>query len=278
MNGKVAIVTGANTGIGLETARGLLAQGATVVLACRDQAKGEKARDELIASTGNSKAVVIRLDLANLPRIRNFVTKFEAQFPRLDLLVNNAGLWPRTRRKTEDGFEMSFGVNHLGTFFLTHLLRPVLERSAPSRIVVLTSSLHFDAELDFEDPMFKVRKHRGSIAYGQSKLANVLFTHALARRLEGRGVTVNAVHPGVVMTELNREAPPHVSPPRGQLTAPEGALGPLHLATSPTLEGVSGRYFEGVEEKDSSPFSRDVAAQDRLWALSLSLLKLPPES
>ena len=154
----------------------------------------------------------------------------------------------------------------------------MLERSAPSRIVVLTSSLHFDAELDFEDPMFKVRKHRGSIAYGQSKLANVLFTHALARRLEGRGVTVNAVHPGVVMTELNREAPPHVSPPRGQLTAPEGALGPLHLATSPTLEGVSGRYFEGVEEKDSSPFSRDVAAQDRLWALSLSLLKLPPES
>lgn len=278
MNGKVAIVTGANTGIGLETARGLLAQGATVVLACRDQGKGEKARDELIASTGNKSAVVMRLDLANLPRIKNFATKFEATYPKLDLLVNNAGLWPRTRRKTEDGFEMTFGVNYLGPFYLTHLLRPALERGAPSRIVVLTSSLHFDAELDFDDPMFKVRKHRGSIAYGQSKLANVMFSHALARRLEGRGVTVNAVHPGVVTTELNREAPPHVSPPRGQLSAADGAKGSLHLATSPALEGVSGRYFEGIEEKESSAFSRDVAAQERLWALSLSLLKLPPES
>ena len=278
MNGKVAIVTGANTGIGLETARGLLAQGATVVLACRDQGKGEKARDELIARTGNKNAVVMRLDLANLPRIKNFAVKFEAQYPKLDLLVNNAGLWPRTRRKTEDGFEMTFGVNHLGPFYLTHLLRPALERGAPSRVVVLTSSLHLDAELDFEDPMFKVRKHRGSIAYGQSKLANVMFSHALARKLEGRGVTVNAVHPGLVKTELNREAPPHVSPPRGQVSAADGAKGPLHLATSPALEGVSGRYFEGIEEKESSGFSRDVAAQERLWALSLSLLKLPLES
>ena len=210
MRGKVAIVTGANTGIGLETARGLLAKGATVVLACRDLAKGEKARAELVADTGNQAATVMRLDLANVPRMRNFVTAFEAKFPRLDVLIHNAGVWPRTRRKSEDGFELTFGVNHLGLFFLTHALRPLLERSAPARVVVLTSSLHFEAELDFEDPQFKVRKHRGSLAYGQSKLANVMFTLALARRLSG--VTVNAVHPGVVATELNREAPPHVQP------------------------------------------------------------------
>lgn len=274
MQGKVAIVTGANTGIGLETARGLLAQGATVVLACRDVAKGETAKAELIASTGNPNATVMMLDLANVARTRNFVTKFEAQFPRLDVLVNNAGVWPRTRRKTVDGFELTFGVNHLGTFLLTQLLGPMLERSAPARVVVLTSSLHFRAELDFEDPMFKVRKHQGSVAYGQSKLANVMFTLALARRLEGKGVTVNTVHPGVVATELSREAPKAAQSGRGQLTPAQGAVGPLHLATSPAVEGLSGRYFEGTEEKAPSPFSLDVEAQERLWAMSLVLLKL----
>lgn len=277
MHGKVCIVTGANTGIGLETARGLLERGATVVLACRDLAKGEQARVELVAATGNVNASVMMLDLANVARTRNFVTRFEAQFPRLDLLVHNAGVWPRTRRKTVDGFELTFGVNHLGTFFLTHLLRPMLERSAPSRVVVLTSSLHFSASMDFDDPQFKVRKHQGGIAYGQSKLCNLLFTLALARRLEGKGVTANAVHPGVVATELSREAPARASPARGLLTPKEGAVGSLHLATSPELEGVSGKYFEGAVQKTPSPLSLDVAAQERLWAMSLALLKLPAD-
>ena len=275
MQGKVAIVTGANTGIGLETARGLLAKGATVVLACRDLTKGEKARAELVADTGNPSATVMRLDLANVPRMRNFVTAFEAKFSRLDVLIHNAGVWPRTRRKTEDGFELTFGVNHLGPFFLNHALRGLLEKSAPSRVVVLTSSLHFEAEFDFEDPQFKIRKYRGSLAYGQSKLANVMFTLAAARRLSG--VTVNAVHPGVVATELNREAPPHVKPARGALTPRDGAAGSLQLACAPELGGVSGRYFEGKEEKKPSSFSLDVAAQERLWAMSLALLKLPAE-
>jgi NAD(P)-dependent dehydrogenase (short-subunit alcohol dehydrogenase family) len=277
MNGKVAIVTGANTGIGLETARGLLEKGATVVLACRDLEKGEKARAELVASTGNTSATVMMLDLANLARTRNFVTRFEKEFSRLDILIHNAGVWPRTRRKTVDGFELTFGVNHLGTFYLSHLLRPLLVKSAPAREVVLTSSLHLSASIDFEDLQFKVRKHQGGIAYGQSKLCNVMFTLALARRLEGRGVTVNAVHPGVVATELTREAPARASPARGLLTPKEGAAGSLHLATSPELEGVSGRYFEGVVQKSPSAFSTGVAAQDRLWAASLALLKLPAE-
>ena len=278
MKGKVAIVTGANSGIGLETARGLLIQGATVVLACRDLEKGEQARSELVESTGNTNAVVMMLDLANTARTRNFVTKFESQYQRLDVLVHNAGVWPRTRRKTPDGFELTFAVNHLGPFLLTELLRRLLVRSAPARVVVLTSSLHFKAELDLEDPMFKVRKHHGGVAYAQSKLGNVLFTHALARRLEGTRVTVNAVHPGVVVTALNREAPAHVQVPRGALAPHEGAQGSLHLATAPELERVSGKYFEGTLQKEPSPASLDVAVQEKLWALSRVLLKLPPEA
>jgi NAD(P)-dependent dehydrogenase (short-subunit alcohol dehydrogenase family) len=277
MKDTVCLVTGANTGIGFEIARGLLSEGRTVVLGCRDLKKGEAARATLVAETGNPNAVLMQVDLANLARLRNFVTKFEAKYQRLDVLVHNAGVWPRTRRRTEDGFELTFGVNHLGPFFLTHLLRPLLEKSAPARVVVLTSSLHFDATLDFEDPMFKVRKHHGGTAYGQSKLANVLFTLGLARRLVGTRVTVNAVHPGVVATELSREAPDAVRAQKGKLTPKQGAVGPLHLASSAALADVTGAYFEGTEQKAPSRTALDVATQDRLWAMSLALLKLPAE-
>jgi NAD(P)-dependent dehydrogenase (short-subunit alcohol dehydrogenase family) len=278
MKNKVCLVTGANTGIGFEIARGLLEQGATVVMGCRDLKRGEEARALLVAQTGSPNAVLMQVDLANLARLRNFVTKFTAKFDRLDVLVHNAGLWPRTRRKTEDGFELTLGVNHLGPFFLTHALRPLLEKSAPARVVVLTSSLHTGAAFDFEDPMFKVRQHHGGTAYAQSKLANVLFTFALARRLEGHGVTVNAVHPGVVSTGLTREAPPNARTPKSPLTPRQGAAGPLHLALSASLEGVSGRYFEGTERAEASGGARDVPNQERLWALSLQLLKLPAEA
>ena len=278
MQGKVAIVTGANTGLGLETARGLLGQGARVVLACRDLVKAEAARAELVASTGSDEATVLRLDLASRDRITDFAARFEERFERLDVLVDNAGVWHRTRRKTVDGFEATFGVNHLGTFLVTHLLRPVLERSAPARVVVLTSSLYAGAELDWDDLEFKRRPYQGAVAYGQSKRLNLLFTLALARRLEGRGVTVNAVHPGVVTTELTREAPRRGPPPRGQLTAAEGAAAVLALASSPTLAGVTGRYFEGVTEVSPSPSAVEFSAQERLWALSMEVLGLPPEA
>ena len=278
MHGKVCIVTGANTGLGFEVARGLLERGATVILGCRDLEKGEKARAALVESTGNSNAKLMMLDLSNVARTKNFVTKFEKEFPRLDVLVNNAGVWPRTRRKSVDGFELTFAVNHLGHFLLAELLRPMLEKSVPSRVVVLTSSLHFNVTFDFEDPMFKVRKHQGTVAYSQSKLANVMFTLGLARRLEGKGVTVNAVHPGVVATELMREAPDRGGGGRGKLTPREGAEGPLWLATAPELENVSAKYFEGREQKAPATSAQDRAAQDRLWAMSLTLLKLPAEN
>ncbi len=277
MKDKVALVTGANTGIGFEIARGLLAKGATVVLGCRDLKKGHTARDQLSALTGNDAAVVMQVDLANLSRLRNFIPKFLARFDRLDWLVHNAGVWPRTRRKTEDGFELTLGVNHLGPFFLTDALLPLLVRSAPARVVVLTSSMHREGAFDFEDPQFKVRQHHGGTAYSQSKLANVLFTFAIARRLAGQGVTVNAVHPGVVDTGLRREAPPTAREPKNPLTPEAGAVGPLHLALSPTLANVTGRYFEGTEQQPASGAANDVKTQDRLWALSRQLLKLPPE-
>jgi len=283
MQGKVAIVTGANTGLGLETARGLLAQGAHVVLACRDLVKAEAARAELVASTGSDEATVLRLDLASRARIEGFVASFEERFERLDVLVDNAGVWHRTRRKTVDGFEATFGVNHLGTFLVTYLLRPMLERSAPARVVVLTSSLYAGAgagagaELDWDDLEFKRRPYQGAAAYGQSKRLNLLFSLALARRLEGRGVTVNAVHPGVVATELSREAPRRGPPPRGQLTAAQGAAAVLALASSPTLAAVTGRYFELRAEVSPAPAAVERSAQDRLWALSLEVLGLPPE-
>jgi retinol dehydrogenase-13 len=277
MNDKVALVTGANTGIGFEIARGLLAKGATVVLGCRDLKKGHAAREQLVSLTGNDAVVVMQVDLANLARLRNFVPKFLERFQRLDWLVHNAGVWPRTCRKTEDGFELTLGTNHLGPFFLTDALTPLLVRSAPARVVVLTSSMHREGTFDFEDPQFKVRQHHGGTAYAQSKLANVLFTFALARRLERQGVTVNAVHPGVVATGLRREAPENARAPKNPLSPEAGAVGPLHLATSPALANVTGRYFEGTEQVPASGAANDVKTQERLWALSRALLKLPPE-
>ena len=274
MSAPVALVTGANTGIGFEIARGLLQAGHHVVLGCRDVKKGEAAKAQLLADVPGAQAEVMQVDLANLARLRNVVPKFQAKVPRLSLLVHNAGCWPRTRRRTEDGFELTLGVNHLGPFFLTHALLPQLEAGA--RVVVLTSSLHLKATFDFDDPMFKVRKHHAGTAYGQSKLANVLFTLALARRLKDRGVTVNAVHPGVVATELTREAPDHVREAKGKLTPRDGARAPLHLCLSDTLAQTTGAYFEGTVIKPPAPVALQEAVQERLWSWSLTQLKLAP--
>ncbi len=281
MRGKVAIVTGSNTGIGKETARDLYRRGATVVLACRDVAKAESARAEIVASAPESRGSlrVIALDLGSTASIRAFADRFRAEHTSLHLLVNNAGLWTTSRSTTKDGFETTFGVNHLGTFLLTHELLPLLEASAPARIVVLSSGLHYRGKMDWDDLEFETRKFNGPTAYNQSKLANVLFTKALARRLEGTGVTVNAVHPGVVATELARDYPKllvkvfHLF----LLSPEEGARCSLHVATSPELEGVSGLYFEKSKAKQAAGASLDVIAQERLWELSERLLGLAPE-
>jgi NAD(P)-dependent dehydrogenase (short-subunit alcohol dehydrogenase family) len=275
MTGKICIVTGSNTGIGKETARGLLRLGATVILACRDAQKAELTRAELAAEAGHGSVSVMPLDLADISSIRAFAKQFRAEHKHLNLLVNNAGVWTTTRSTTVDGFETTFGVNHVGTFLLTHELLPLLLASTPSRIVVLSSSLHYRAAMNWDDLQCSARTFKGPAAYNQSKLANVLFTNALARRLKGKGVTVNAVHPGVVATELARAYPKllvklfHLF-----LLSPEqGAACTIHVSTAPELEGVSGLYFEKSKAKAASKAALDEAAQEKLWAATEQLLE-----
>ncbi|WP_437542195.1 SDR family oxidoreductase [Sorangium sp. So ce367] len=273
MNGKVCIVTGGNTGIGKETARGLAQAGAKVVLACRDTGRGEAARDDIARSTGRKDVEVIALDLGSKASIRAFGERFRAAHERLDVLVNNAGVWRSARGTTEDGIEATFGVNHVGTWLLTQDLLPLLKKSAPSRVVVLSSKLHYRGRMDWEDLQFERRKYGTTAAYSQSKLANVLFTKALARRLEGTGVTVNAVHPGVVRTDLMRDYPKLLTKLFNLflLTAEQGAECSLHVATAPELAGVTGEYFEKSRIKPAAAEALDEAAQERLWALTEAL-------
>ncbi|WP_437876751.1 SDR family oxidoreductase [Sorangium sp. So ce513] len=274
MRGKICIVTGGNTGIGKETARGLAQRGATVVLACRDTQKGEAAREDIARTTGNEDVRVMGLDLASKASIRSFAESFRAARDRLDVLVNNAGVWLRSRSTTRDGLEATFGVNHVGTWLLTQELLPLLKQSAPSRIVILSSKLHYSGTMDWEDLQFERRKYSSMTAYKQSKLANVLFTRALSRRLAGTGVTVNAVHPGVVATELTRDYP-KLFMKLSQLfllTPEQGAACSLHVATAPELDGVTGEYFEKSRIKPAAAAALDEAAQERLWKLTEALV------
>jgi NAD(P)-dependent dehydrogenase (short-subunit alcohol dehydrogenase family) len=273
---KVCIVTGGNTGIGKETARGMLALGFHVVLACRDGVKAETARADLLSGipAAKDRLTVMLLDLSDLQSIGFFVKTFRATFQRLHVLVNNAGVWTTSRSTTANGFETTFGVNHIGTHLLTRELLPLLEASAPSRIVVLSSSLHSRGVMRWDDLQHTAKKFNGPIAYNQSKLANVLFVLALARRLEGKGVTINAVHPGVVATELARAYPKllvklfHLF----LLTPAQGAACSLHVATAPELEVVTGKYFEKSKAKPAAKAALDEAAQARLWTLTEGLL------
>lgn len=275
MSRPVAVVTGANGGVGREISRGLLSRGFRVVLAVRDLAKGEATTHTL----GGGEPM--RLDLADLESVRACSAALLARHARIDLLVNNAGMHTAERALTPQGIETTFATNHLGHYLLTRLLLDRLRASAPARVVHVASEAHRFARLDLDDPM-RTRRWSGVLAYTQSKLANVMFSHALARRLEGTGVTSNAVHPGSVRTGwargdgsgLFRHVVAVASP---FLVSPEkGARTPLWVATDPALAGANGRYFVRGRERASSGASRDVEAQERLWALSASLVGLPP--
>jgi NAD(P)-dependent dehydrogenase (short-subunit alcohol dehydrogenase family) len=277
MKGKVCIVTGANTGIGKATAAGLARAGATTILACRDQSRGGAALDEIRAQVPGADAHLLLLDLASQARIRDFVGAFEEKFQRLDVLVNNAAVFPTKRAITPDGLEMQFGVNHLGPFLLTNLLLPRLLSSAPSRVVVVSSTVHYGKVLDFDD-LQSERKYESMGVYGRSKLANILFVRALAKRLEGKQVTVNALHPGVIATELIRDMMLPIRFLAGLfLKSPEkGASVPLYLATSPEVEGMTGRYYHSNgRERTPSEAALDDAAAERLWSISAQLTGLP---
>lgn len=275
LQGRVCLVTGANSGVGFEAARQLAALGADVTLLCRDAARGEAARVAIVEATGNSLVQLLPADMSSQRQIREAAARFRAMHDRLDILVNNAGAMFPSRELTEDGIERTFAVNHLGYFLLTTLLLDRVEVSAPARIVNVASSAHGRARIDFSDLS---GEHSWSTmgAYGRSKLANVMFSYELARRLEGGAVTVNAIHPGLVATNLGsgvRWIRWLTRPVQRLMTqSPEAGAAVVRLVTAPELEGVSGRYFSKWDEQRSSERSYDIEAQQRLWAVSEQLV------
>ena len=280
MKGKIVIVTGANAGIGKATAARLCDLGATVILACRSKARGEAAVQEL-SCVGGRCMELMRLDLADLDSVRAFAAAFAEKHDHLDALINNAGILGRRRELTKQGFEMSFGVNYLGAFLLTMLLLPLLEKSGQGRVVMMTSIAHGWGDVRFDDLNFSHGYNRFA-AYGHSKLCNLLFTRALAEKLRAKGsrVTINAVHPGIVATDIvvNR------ANDRFRwvaslmkilfMTSDEGAKTSVFLACEPTLASVSGEYFYRCKVEPSSANSKNMASANRLYDVSLKLCGL----
>ncbi|CAH2246028.1 retinol dehydrogenase 14 [Pelobates cultripes] len=274
MRGKTVIITGANSGIGRATAAELVREQARVILACRDRGRAEEAARELRLE-GPGEVVIKELDLSSLRSVRRFCQEVVQEEPHLDVLINNAGIFQCPYMKTEDGFEMQFGVNHLGHFLLTHLLLSLLKSSAPSRIVVVSSKLYKYGEINFDD-LNSEKSYSKSFGYSRSKLANILFTRELSRRLEGTGVTVNALHPGIVRTNLGRyiNIPILIKPLFSVVSwaffksPEEGAQTSIYLATSPEVEGVSGKYFGDCKEEELLPKAMDDLVARKLWDIS----------
>jgi NAD(P)-dependent dehydrogenase (short-subunit alcohol dehydrogenase family) len=253
----------------------LAARGARLLLACRDLDKAGRARAEILARTPGARVDLVPLELGSLRSVRACAEKVAAENPRVDVLINNAGLFPPTLQKTEDGFEKQIGVNHLGPFLLTNLLVDRLVASAPARVVHVSSMMHAGGKIDFAS-FREPAKYSAYTAYRQSKLANILFSNELARRLAGRGVTSNALHPGGVATEIMRDASFAMRAlARLAFTTPEkGARTSVYLASSPEVEGVTGRYFVACKEAKTDPLAQDEALARELWDRSAALVGL----
>ncbi|MBN3282445.1 RDH13 dehydrogenase, partial [Polyodon spathula] len=284
ITGKTVVITGANTGIGKETARELARRGGRIIMCCRDMVKCENAAKEIRGETLSHNVYARHLDLASIKSIREFANNINKEEERVDILINNAGIMRCPHWQTEDGFEMQFGVNHLGHFLLTNLLLDKMKRSAPSRIINVSSLAHVVGEMDFNDLNWEKKKYNTKVAYCQSKLANVLFTKELARQLQGTGVTVNALHPGVVETELGRHTGMHQSQFSSTVLGPlfyllvkspnQGAQPSIFLAVAEEVDGVSGKYFDVLKEKEPAPQAQDAEAARQLWQISARLVGL----
>lgn len=292
LEGKVCVVTGSSAGIGVETVRGLAKAGAGVVMAARDGAKNERVANTIRTSVPDARLHPVSLDLSNLAKVREAALAILAAHPRIDILINNAGMLGGPRTLTPEGAELHFATNHLGPFLFTNLLLPALKAAAPSRIVVLSSNAHRMGGLDFDDLTFAKRPYEHWAAYSQSKMANMLFTTALAKRLTGSGVTVNAVHPGVIVTEVFRSVPreeqDRVTGWSEQMGSPvktpaQGAATQVWAATAPELSSVSGFYLEDCRIAEDIPAStlsivgaapegRNEAQAERLWDVSERLV------
>lgn len=296
LSGKTALVTGASSGLGVETARALLSAQAEVILAVRDTEKGEQVAQQLRTATGNTQAHVIALDLGSLASVRQAAEQFRAHWSKLDILINNAGIMATPLAYTPDGFEQQFGTNHLGHYLLTMLLLPALQAAAPARVVELTSSGHLRSDIDFDDINFRHRLYDRWNAYGQSKTANALFTVGLTRHFSEQGITANAVNPGGIRTGLQKYLSQEDMRGLGWIdehgnplnaldwkTPEEGASTSVWAAVSQELEGISGRYLEDCHEAvpftpelprghGYKPYALDPDHAERLWTLSLELV------
>jgi NAD(P)-dependent dehydrogenase (short-subunit alcohol dehydrogenase family) len=279
MAGKTVLVTGGTGGIGKATAIGLARLGARVGITGRDRGRAEAAAADIRSTSGNPAVDVFVADMSSQAQVRRLAQDVLDAYPRLDVLINNVGGFWNTRHVTADGLEHTFALNHLAPFLLTNLLLDRLRASAPARIVTLSSGAQAMGRIDFDDLQGE-RSFSGQRAYNQSKLANVMFTYELARRLEGTGVTATVLHPGVVRTAFGAEDPagwqrlflPLLRP---FLKTPDrGAETPIYLAAASEVDGVSGRYFVNRKPRRSRKTSYDVDAQARLWTVSAELVGL----
>jgi NAD(P)-dependent dehydrogenase (short-subunit alcohol dehydrogenase family) len=277
MKDKVCIVTGSNSGIGKETALALANLGAKVVMVVRDKERGEKALSEIIKKTGRHNTVLMICDLSSLNSIRHFTKEFTDTYDGLNVLINNAGAVFDKRQITVDGFERTLAVNYLGPFLLTHELLPLLKSSAPSRIINLSSGLYKSGKINLDD-LQSEKNYNGMRVYASVKLMVIMHTYDLARRLEGTGVTVNAVLPGFVATNLGRNSGSRLSSLMFRLVRPfqisakKGAETSVYLASSSEVEGVTGKCFSKIKETRTSPTSYNPKIQTLLWDATTKLL------
>ncbi len=276
MQGKSVLITGATAGIGLATARELAKKGAYLTLVGRNAVKLATVAEQIRTQSGNPNVDTILADLSNHAGVQLTAHEFKKRRTRLDVLINNAGAIYLTRRLSDDGLEMTFATNHLNFFHLTNLLLDVLKASAPARIINVSSDAHRGQVINFDDLQCE-KSYSGWTAYGRSKLMNVLFTYELARRLDGKGVTANAMHPGFVATDFGKNNGALMSlvmkiiSPIAR-TVEDGASTQIYLASSAEVEGLSGKYFVDKQPVDSDPLSYDQSVAERLWEVSLEMI------
>ncbi len=276
--GQVCVVTGANSGIGYHTAKGLAEMGATVVMVVRNMDKGEKALEEIKQMTGSSSVYLMHCDVSDMASVDRFTKAFKDRFMCLNVLINNAGAAFSKRQETEVGYEKTIATNYLGMFRLTHNLLPMLRDTAPSRVINISSGMHKTGKINFDDIMME-KNYASMKQYANSKLIVTTYTNALARRLSGTGVTANVVEPGFVATNLGRNmgglrdriAFTIVRPI--QTSAEKGAETSIWAATDPELEDVSGKTFAKKKEKISADITHDEETQNKLWDWTLKTLK-----
>jgi NAD(P)-dependent dehydrogenase (short-subunit alcohol dehydrogenase family) len=279
MTGKTVLITGGTGGIGRATAMRLASMGARVGITGRDLGRAQRAAAEIASESGNGVVDAFGADMSSQAEVRRLAAEVLAAYPRLDVLINNVGGFWSHRHVTADGLEHTFALNHLAPFLLTSLLLDRLKASAPARVVTVSSGAQSMGEIDFDDLMGE-RKYSGQLAYNQSKLANVMFTYELARRLAGTGVTATALHPGMTNTAFSAEDPSRVFAPLVKIVRPfmrkpeRGADTPVYLASASAAEGLTGQYFANRESKKSNKSSYDSATTARLWRVSADLVGL----